>query len=122
LGGKIIKNNHSKEVERMAEINQELVEKILGKKNKSRKAEEILKYKNEIIELRKLGLSMQDICFYLRKEHGLKVSTQTLKTAIPELAEKIKQFEKLIANMFDEELKQAYFLLNKELEKRGMTK
>jgi intein-encoded DNA endonuclease-like protein len=106
----------------MAEINQELVEKILGKKNKSRKAEEILKYKNEIIELRKLGLSMQDICFYLRKEHGLKVSTQTLKTAIPELAEKIKQFEKLIANMFDEELKQAYFLLNKELEKRGMTK
>jgi hypothetical protein len=122
LSSKIIKNNPDKEVRKMAEINQELVEKILGKKNKSRKAEEILKYKNEIIELRKLGLSLQDICFYLRKEHGLKVSIQTLKIAIPELAERIKQFEKLISNMLDEELKKAYSILRNEIEKRGLVK
>ncbi|RUM41175.1 MAG: hypothetical protein DSY34_04165, partial [Desulfurobacterium sp.] len=78
----------------MTEINQELVEKLLSKKNKSKKVEEVLKYKDEIMQLRKLGLSLQDICFYIRKEHGLKISVQTLKNAIPELAERIKQFEK----------------------------
>jgi len=106
----------------MAEINQELVEKLLSKKNKSKKVEEVLKYKDEIMQLRKLGLSLQDICFYIRKEHGLKVSTQTLKVAIPELAERIKQFEKLISNMLDEELKKAYSILRNEIEKRGLVK
>jgi len=106
----------------MAEMNQELVEKLLSKKNKSKKVEEVIKYKDEIMQLRKLGLSLQDICFYLRKEHGLKVSTQTLKVAIPELAERIKQFEKLISNMLDEELKQAYHIFKRELEKRGIAK
>ena len=106
----------------MAEINQELVEKLLSKKNKSKKVEEVIKYRDEIMQLRKLGLSLQDICFYLRKEHGLKISTQTLKVAIPELAERVKQFEKLVSNMLDEELKQAYHILKREFEKRGMWK
>jgi len=106
----------------MAEINQELVEKLLSRKNKSKKVEEVMKYRNEIMQLRKLGLSLQDICFYLRKEHGLKVSTQTLKVAIPELAERLKQFEKLISNMLDEELKKAYHILRSEIERRGIAK
>jgi len=101
-------------------INEELVREILGKKKKPAKVEEVQLYKDEIIQLRKAGLSLQDICFYLRKEHKLKVSSSTLKAAIPELENRIGKIKKIIPKMTNEELKETWKILENELEKRGL--
>lgn len=104
----------------MSKINKELVEELLSKKKKSAKIEELQQYKDIVLELRNAGLSLQDICFYLRKEHKIKVSTSTLKSAFPELENRIGRFEKLIVKMTDEELRQAYKIFKSELQKRGL--
>ena len=103
-------------------INEELVQELLRRKKKSSKMEELQKHKELILQLRKSGLSLQDICFYLRKELGIKVSTSTLREAIPELENRLGKAIKIVKKMTNEELKMLWNELKAELAKRGLIK
>ena len=101
-------------------MNEELVRELLSRKKKTAKTEELQQYKEEILKLRAIGLSLQDICFYLRREHKIKVSPSTLKNAIPELENRVGKLRKLIEKMTDKELKESWRILETELEKRRL--
>jgi DNA-binding transcriptional MerR regulator len=101
------------------ELNQELIKDLLSRKKKGSKTEELKKYRELILELRNLGLSINDICIYLKREHKIKVSPATLKSAFPELTSRLKQFERIVKNMDDNELKKAYEIVRKEIASRN---
>ena len=102
------------------ELNRDLIKEILSRKKKTSKSEKLMEYRELILKLHDLGLSLQDICIYLKHEHKIKVSPTTLRKVFPELIKRLDRFEKLIKNMTDEELKKAYRIMRKELEERGM--
>ena len=104
------------------ELNQKLINEILSRKKRGSKSEKLMEYRELVFKLHSFGLSLQDICAYLKQEYKLKVSPITLKNAFPELIKRLDQFEKIVKNMTNEELKKAYKIMREELAKRGMLK
>ncbi len=102
------------------DLNQELIKELLSRKKRGSKAEELNEYRELIFKIHSLGLSLQDICTYLKREHKVKVSPITLKRVFPELTRRLEQFEKIVTNMTNEELERARKIMRDELEKRGM--
>jgi IS30 family transposase len=67
-------------------IDEKLVAEIAQRGRRRRtKQERVAELKEEILELRKRGLSLAQICLYLSKRYRLKVSPKTLVKAVPEL-------------------------------------
>lgn len=86
-------------------VDQSLVNELLSRKKKRpTKAEEVRQYREEILELRKMGLSLSDICAYLGKKYGLSVSPETLKRAVPELVNRVEIVKRYLSKMTLQEL------------------
>ena len=76
------------------------------KKRKATKADLVRQYREEILELRKMGLSLSDICSYLESKYNISVSPETLKKAVPELVDRVKRVINLISSLSCSELQQ----------------
>jgi len=86
-------------------INEEILKLIVSNKSKrNEKKEQILRLKEEILELRKRGLSLNQIVEYLKKAHKLKTTTTYLKKVIPELSAKYDYIYTLLSSMSDDEI------------------
>jgi DNA-binding transcriptional MerR regulator len=71
---------------------------------RNEKKEQILALKEEILELRKRGLSLSQIVEYLKKAHKLKTTPTYLKKVIPELSSKSEYVYSLLNTMSDEQI------------------
>ena len=86
-------------------INEDVLKMIVSSTSKrNEKKEQILRLKEEILELRKRGLSLSQIVEYLKKAHKLKTTTTYLKKVIPELSSKDEYVYSLLNGMSDEQI------------------
>jgi len=101
----------------MSKVDENIVNLILKRKNRrSTKADIIRQYREEILELRQMGLSLADICSYLESKYNLSVSPETLKKAVPELVNKVERVIKLLSSLSCSELNQIAKVVRERLE------
>ena len=101
----------------MSRVDENIVNLILKRKNRrSTKADIIRQYREEILELRQMGLSLADICSYLESKYNLSVSPETLKKAVPELVNKVERVIKLLSSLSCSELNQVAKVVRERLE------
>jgi len=100
-------------------VDEKIVALILNRKGKrTSKAEIVRRYRDEILELRGMKMSLKDICAYLETKYSLSVSPETLKKAVPELAK--SNYERvmgLISSFSCSELRRLITETEKMLEK-----
>ncbi len=97
------------------QIREDILNELLSSKQKrSEKKEKILALKEEILELRRRGLSLTQIVDYLKKAHKLKTTTTYLKKVIPELSSRVDYLTNLLRNMSDDEIAEALSKIGNE--------
>ena len=102
-------------------LNKDLIEKIKSKyKRKGQKKDKILELKDEIISLRKEGLTVQQIVEYLKEAYKLKISPEYLRKLIPEIKanSKVEYVCMLLESMSDEEVAELWKKLGEDRLKR----
>ena len=98
-------------------IDENIVHLLLQKKKRRpTKVEQVMVYRDEILELRKRGLSLADICAYLEAKHNLSVSPETLKKAVPELKDKVKRAINVLSSLSCSELQEVVKFVKKRIE------
>jgi len=98
-------------------LNRDLIEKLKQKsKRKGKLKDKILGLKDEILELRKEGLSLSAIVEYLKEEHKIRTTAEYIKKLIPEVAKetKVNYAFRILNSMNNNELAQVWKLLGKE--------
>jgi DNA-binding MarR family transcriptional regulator len=96
-------------------IKEDILQAILSKNSKTNeKKEKILVLKNEILELKKRGLSASKISEYLKKAYKLSVTPTYLKKIIPELSNRKEHLLKILSGMNEEEIAEVLRELPKE--------
>jgi DNA-binding transcriptional MerR regulator len=90
------------------QIREDILNELISSRHKrSEKKEKILSLKEEILELRRRGLSLSQIVDYLKRAHKLKTTTTYLKKVIPELSSRVDYLANLLKNMNNEEIAEA---------------
>lgn len=87
-------------------VDKTIVELLLQrKKRRALKTSLVREHREEILELRRMGLSLSDICGYLETKYKISVSPETLKKAVPEVVDRTKKVLRLLSSLSCSELK-----------------